>query len=398
MQPVPSPRITIEILRGRATQKSRVMTGPTLLIGSDPRCDVQMRSPNVAPKHCLITRQDGVVRATRLSADHAVLHNGKPTAEEALDDGDRLGIGPFEFRIRIGGESPSNAPAALPLEPSTVHRPRFALLDRKPPTKAVFDPPRFNETEAATTKAVETIGRDPEPDDRDERLQDWARRLEIQEAEVGRTRDELAATLEDCQRRRLTLENRRLKVLALRSKYREEAKVQRGRFAALLGDWERRTKLLDEREANVESREARWRRLAEEIDARQSAVEIREREAQEALAALEYRRVALEKERSLLDKEWQRLFAKQQDVADRQANLDRQAKSVAAEEVLLASARKRVDVRGGTGAVAGCDDGEAVRGESTRRRCVSRVANGSSTSGRIRWRNPTARFATANAN
>src|SRR5262249_1624577 len=126
-----TPKITLHILRGRASQKSRVMTGATLLIGSESKCDVQMRAAAVAPRHCLITRREDGVVATRLSADHPMTVNGAPAAEWTLKDGDVLGIGPFALRLEFS-QPEAVSVAEPPTEAPPMHRPRFALLDRKP--------------------------------------------------------------------------------------------------------------------------------------------------------------------------------------------------------------------------------------------------------------------------
>ncbi|HVJ82187.1 MAG TPA: FHA domain-containing protein, partial [Planctomycetia bacterium] len=87
------PRVVVHVLKGRAAKRAREMTGPTLLLGADAQCDVQLRSPDIAPKHCLISRQNGRVMATRLQADFPLLKNGAPIAEDDLADGDRLAVG-----------------------------------------------------------------------------------------------------------------------------------------------------------------------------------------------------------------------------------------------------------------------------------------------------------------
>jgi chromosome segregation ATPase len=338
VQPFLNPRITLEILRGRASQKSRVMTAPTLLIGSDVRCDVQMRSPSVAAKHCLITRENGVVRATRLSADHPLLLNGKPAAGGALTDGDTLAIGPFELRVRFSEASNESSTPSNSSAPPTVSRPRFALLDRRNMTKPQDPDP----TNPNAPEHVEQ-GRAAELQEKDARLQEWANRLQAQEAEIARAREEAAAVLDDCRRQRQTLEERRRKLIALRARHRTDRQAMQSRFASLLGEWGKREGELKCRQSNVEEREERCRLLAKAIDAREAGVDSREKKAAAALDLVEHRRAALEHERTLLDKEWQRLFARQQEVADKQASVDRAAERIASEQVLIADARRRVD-------------------------------------------------------
>ncbi|MFO0946145.1 MAG: protein kinase [Planctomycetota bacterium] len=106
------PKVIIHILRGKAAHRSREMTGPTLLIGSGPWCDVQMRSPDVAGKHCLVSRSSNEVTARKLDPKHPLLHNGMSVEEALLRDGDTLTIGPFELSISIERQASSATPIA----------------------------------------------------------------------------------------------------------------------------------------------------------------------------------------------------------------------------------------------------------------------------------------------
>ena len=94
-----APPVTVHLLRGRAARSAQAMHGATLLLGADAQCDVQLRSPEVAAKHCLLSRRDGRVLATRLDVHHPVFRNGAPIAEEELSAGDELTIGPFALRV-----------------------------------------------------------------------------------------------------------------------------------------------------------------------------------------------------------------------------------------------------------------------------------------------------------
>jgi hypothetical protein len=344
------------------------MTGPTLTIGSDARCDVQMRSAAVAPRHCLVSRQDGRVIATRLSADHPLLRNGQSIAEEELKDGDVLALGPFELRIEFVAQGLLVAGPSTPRssEPAAVHRPRFALLDRKPTTSRLPCPDRATshhesqtplpaESSSAGTEAPAVDGpidgspleshllgeREARLREKDERLREWARRLDAQEADLERTRGELTTTLEQCQRRRQALEVRRARIARLRAGRRARHRELQSRFANLLGQAEGRSKELDDRDAELQRREERWRQVADAVEVRQAELEARERRTADAILDLERRRESLVRERGLLDNEWRRLFAKQQDVAQQQEAVARRADQIAAEETLLAESRKK---------------------------------------------------------
>lgn len=97
------PEVTIHVLRGKASAASRVMKGRSLLIGSGPHCDIEMRSADVASKHALITRDEQGVTARALDHEFPLLLNGAPIVESTLAGNDKLGLGPFELSLSIEG-------------------------------------------------------------------------------------------------------------------------------------------------------------------------------------------------------------------------------------------------------------------------------------------------------
>jgi uncharacterized protein YeeX (DUF496 family) len=70
---------------------------PKVAIGSSPRCTLRIRTPGVAPVHCLILRgaQHTIIR--RLSGDTRL--NDAAFDDAILHSGDRLGIGSLEFEV-----------------------------------------------------------------------------------------------------------------------------------------------------------------------------------------------------------------------------------------------------------------------------------------------------------
>ena len=129
------PKVTIHILRGKAARSSREVKGPSLLIGSHAQCDVQMRSAEVAPRHCLISRRSDSVFVAQLEADHPLMLNGAPVTEAGLNDGDRLQIGPFELGVSIE-DTPQRKTG------DTVARPAFESIRSSLRTASLPVPPR----------------------------------------------------------------------------------------------------------------------------------------------------------------------------------------------------------------------------------------------------------------
>ncbi|MDB5338093.1 MAG: hypothetical protein JWN70_3712 [Planctomycetaceae bacterium] len=69
-----------------------------LTIGSSPECQIQLTVPGVQPQHCVINSSRS--RVSLRALDHRTWHNNLPSSEGWLRVGDRLAIGPVEFRVR----------------------------------------------------------------------------------------------------------------------------------------------------------------------------------------------------------------------------------------------------------------------------------------------------------
>ncbi len=82
----------------------RMGLGPILLVpgeitlGSSPECQVQLTAAGVQPHHCSITATR--LRVTVRAVDRRTWLNNLPLREGALRLGDRLAVGPVEFRVR----------------------------------------------------------------------------------------------------------------------------------------------------------------------------------------------------------------------------------------------------------------------------------------------------------
>lgn len=75
---------------------------PVLVVGRDPSCDVVLDHESIAPRHSLVvwTRQGPVVRA--LADDMQTRLNGRRVQFGYINNGDRIGAGPFELRFEAG--------------------------------------------------------------------------------------------------------------------------------------------------------------------------------------------------------------------------------------------------------------------------------------------------------
>lgn len=95
------PRVTLEIVRGRARRLVRRVLPPVFLIGAAADCDLVLgdeRFPE-AFAYVYVTAEGVTVR--HLAAEPELRVNGRPALAAALEDGDRLAMGPYEFAINI---------------------------------------------------------------------------------------------------------------------------------------------------------------------------------------------------------------------------------------------------------------------------------------------------------
>lgn len=78
---------------------------PVLLVGSDAACDVVLADPSIGPRHALIawTTQGPVLRD--LVGSFNVRRNGRHVRQSNLNEGDRIGIGPYELSFSCTTQS-----------------------------------------------------------------------------------------------------------------------------------------------------------------------------------------------------------------------------------------------------------------------------------------------------
>lgn len=96
-----TPRMMLEICRGRTRFPQRPISGPRFFIGSGPGCDLQLGGEDFPAIHSLIQIRENGVWFETLAANPSVRINGEPTHGEWLRDGDRIEIGAFQFLAHL---------------------------------------------------------------------------------------------------------------------------------------------------------------------------------------------------------------------------------------------------------------------------------------------------------
>ena len=101
--------VELEILRGAARERVRTVTGPAFLIGTAADCDLILGDPKFPAVHSCLLRGESGVTIRHLGFDPELVINDESVECATLNDGDRLGLGRYEFRVHIGGEHPHNS-------------------------------------------------------------------------------------------------------------------------------------------------------------------------------------------------------------------------------------------------------------------------------------------------
>ena len=102
-----------------------IKPGRTIL-GSDARCSVRVSLPQVAPQHCELVTDNGLLRVYDLETEGGTFHNGTRVSEAVLAPDDRLTIGPVTFVVRqdLGGSGSSVAEVKPDVTDRTASLPR----------------------------------------------------------------------------------------------------------------------------------------------------------------------------------------------------------------------------------------------------------------------------------
>ncbi len=103
--------VLLRVRRGRTERPERVVRTDRFLIGSGERCDLRLEA-GVPPLHSLIYRDDDGLHIEAVVSSPPLLVNGQIRASAALQDGDLIEIGPFQFEVCVVDRPPARAAAS----------------------------------------------------------------------------------------------------------------------------------------------------------------------------------------------------------------------------------------------------------------------------------------------
>lgn len=96
----PQSDFSIEIHRGRTEFPSRPIGHTPFLIGAGDECDLRLGGDQIPAVHSRFFVEDDTLHVESLAAAPALFINGRAVRKGVLLDGDKLGIGSFEFVVR----------------------------------------------------------------------------------------------------------------------------------------------------------------------------------------------------------------------------------------------------------------------------------------------------------
>jgi len=96
--------LTLDIKRGKTSHPLRPVKTARFLIGSGSGCHLSLGGGEIPPLHTILFIQSGEVLAEAIAGSPPLTANGNAVSSVVLEDGDVLGIGSFEFTVRINAE------------------------------------------------------------------------------------------------------------------------------------------------------------------------------------------------------------------------------------------------------------------------------------------------------
>lgn len=144
--------------------------GTKFLIGRDADCNLRPASQAISHKHCAVLLRDGKVFILDLSSTNGTLVNDVVVSGEVeVKNGDRLKLGPLDFKIDIVATKPKTDSTPLPdalkaLTPSSAEKLK-AVVAAKEPTAApvkIASAPADDDSKEHDDAAAMLLGLDDE--------------------------------------------------------------------------------------------------------------------------------------------------------------------------------------------------------------------------------------------
>lgn len=108
-----------------------------IVIGSDDEAQFKLQGPGVSPIHCLVELRDGKYFISDLGSQSGTFKNGQAVLDEALNNGDSIGVGPYKVVFFLGVPKAVAPGAPTPTAKPQDAIPETPIVPSKPPAKPV---------------------------------------------------------------------------------------------------------------------------------------------------------------------------------------------------------------------------------------------------------------------
>ncbi len=140
-------KLSLVVASGVHEGKPIPITTPQFLIGRDPQCQLRPASPAISKRHCAVMVRGGKVFVRDFGSTNGTFVNDQLVQGEVeVQNGDRLKVGPLDFKVALEVTAPAPKPAAA--------KPQPAAAAAAAPTPATAAQP----VAAAAPKAAEDEG------------------------------------------------------------------------------------------------------------------------------------------------------------------------------------------------------------------------------------------------
>jgi len=143
--------------------------GAKFVIGRDPECNLRPASQAISHKHCAVLVRDGKVFVLDLSSTNGTLVNDEVVSGEVeVKHGDRLKLGPLDFKLDIVATKPKTDSTPLPealkaLTPSAAEKLKAVVAAKEPTPVKIPTTPATDESNEHDSAAAMLLGVDDEP-------------------------------------------------------------------------------------------------------------------------------------------------------------------------------------------------------------------------------------------
>jgi pSer/pThr/pTyr-binding forkhead associated (FHA) protein len=130
-------KLRLVVVGGVHEGKPIPITTPQFVIGRDPQCQLRPASPAISKRHCAVLVRGAQVFVRDFGSTNGTFVNDEVVQGEAeLHNGDRLKVGPLDFKVELELTKAPARPAAQPAAASAAAKPAAPAASTAKPVAA----------------------------------------------------------------------------------------------------------------------------------------------------------------------------------------------------------------------------------------------------------------------